>query len=235
MANATNRTTLALWRGAALLAVAAVLLLAGVAIGCQAATAQLAPEAIELDPPRLTGPVSLEETLSRRRSVREYTDQDLTMAEIGQLFWAAQGVTADWGARTAPSAGALYPLEIYAVTRDGVYHYLPDVHRAERTPALGLHQALWEAGLRQDWIREAPAVFVIAAVYERTSAKYGDRSERYVHMEAGHAAENLLLQAVALDLGAVVVGAFHDNQVSRALDLPADQAPLYLIPVGHVE
>jgi SagB-type dehydrogenase family enzyme len=224
------REALALWRGGALL-----VLLVALATGCRPATAQVAPETIEFDPPRLTGPLSVEETLAQRRSVREYTDQDLTMAEIGQLFWAAQGVTADWGARTSPSAGALYPLEIYAVTRDGVYHYLPDMHWAERTPALGLHQALWEAGLRQDWIREAPVVFCIAAVYERTSAKYGDRAERYVHMEVGHAAENLLLQAVALDLGAVVVGAFHDNQVSRALGLPADQAPLYLIPVGHVE
>jgi SagB-type dehydrogenase family enzyme len=98
---------------------------------------------------------------------------------------------------------------------------------------LGLHDALWEAGLKQDWIRNAPAVFVFAAVYARTAGKYGDRAERYVHMEVGHAAENLLLQAVALDLGAVVIGAFHDAQVQRALNLPQDHAPLYLIPVGR--
>lgn len=226
-----ERTATAWWRLGGALALA---LLGALAIGCRPATAQVAPETIELDPPRLSGPMSLEETLAQRRSVREYGDQDLTMAEIGQLFWAAQGVTRDWGARTAPSAGALYPLEIYAVTRDGLYQYMPDLHQAEHTPTLGLHQELWEAGLRQDWIREAPVVFVIAAVYERTSTKYGDRAERYVHMEAGHAAENLLLQAVALDLGAVPVGAFHDKQVADALGLPDDQAPLYLIPVGHV-
>ncbi|MFL7810001.1 MAG: SagB/ThcOx family dehydrogenase [Anaerolineae bacterium] len=186
-----------------------------------------------LPPPRTTGEVSLEETLARRRSVRSYTNQALTWEEIGQLLWAAQGVTRDWGARTAPSAGALYPLETYVVTRDGLYHYLPDGHQVVHSPALGLHQALWEAGLQQDCIREAPAVFLITAVYARTAAKYGARAERYVHMEAGHAAENLLLQAVALDLGGVVVGAFDDDRVQGALGLPKDHAPLYLIPVGH--
>jgi SagB-type dehydrogenase family enzyme len=189
--------------------------------------------ATPLPPPVTAGEVSLEETLARRRSVREYTSQALAWEEIGQLLWAAQGITRDWGARTAPSAGALYPLELYVVTREGLYYYLPQGHQVVHTPALGLHQALWEAGLKQDWIRDAPVVFVIAAVYERTEGKYGARAERYVHMEAGHAAENLLLQAVALDLGAVVIGAFHDDQVQRALDLPADHAPLYLIPVGH--
>jgi SagB-type dehydrogenase family enzyme len=189
--------------------------------------------ATPLPPPRTTGEVSLEETLARRRSVREYTGQALTWEEIGQLLWAAQGITRNWGARTAPSAGALYPLELYVVTRDGLYHYVPDGHQVTYTPALGLHQALWEAGLKQDWIREAPVVFVIAAVYERTEERYGARAERYVYMEVGHAAENLLLQAVALDLGAVVIGAFHDEQVRDALDLPDDHAPLYLIPVGH--
>ena len=189
--------------------------------------------ATPLPPPKTTGEVSLEETLARRRSVRAYTDQDLTWDEIGQLLWAAQGITRDWGARTAPSAGALYPLELYVVTHDGVYHYLPEGHQVVRTPALGLHQALWEAGLKQDAIGDAPVVFVVAAVYERTAGKYGARAERYVHMEVGHAAENLLLQAVALDLGAVVIGAFNDNQVQRALDLPGEHAPLYLIPVGY--
>jgi len=186
-----------------------------------------------LPPLKTTGEMSVEETLARRRSVRTYTGQALTWEEIGQLLWAAQGITRDWGARTAPSAGALYPLEIYVVTRDGLYHYLPEGHQVVHTPALGLHQRLWEAGLKQDWIREAPVVFVIAAVYERMEVKYGARAERYVHMEVGHAAENLLLQAVALDLGAVVVGAFDDEQVREALGLPEDHAPLYLIPVGH--
>jgi SagB-type dehydrogenase family enzyme len=190
-------------------------------------------ETIDLPPPSTVGDVSLEETLDRRRSVRDYTHQVLTWEEIGQLAWATQGITSDWGGRTAPSAGALYPLELYVVTGQGLYHYLPEAHQMLHTPVLGLHETLWQAGLKQDWIREAPAVFVIAAVYARTELKYGDRARRYVHMEVGHAAENLLLQAVALDLGAVVIGAFHDDQVQRALGLPADHAPLYLIPVGH--
>jgi SagB-type dehydrogenase family enzyme len=203
-------------------------------LGCgSTATAMVEAETIDLPPFRTEGEMSLEETLAQRRSVRRYTDEELTWEEIGQLLWAAQGITREWGARTAPSAGGLYPLEAYVVTRQGLYHYLPQGHQVAHTPALGLHEALWEAGLKQDWIREAPAVFVIAAVYARTSAKYGDRAERYVHLEAGHAAENLLLQAVALDLGGVVVGAFHDERVQAALGLPADHAPLYLIPVGH--
>jgi SagB-type dehydrogenase family enzyme len=197
------------------------------------ATARVEREPIDLPAPRTSSPVSLEETLSNRRSVRAYTDERLTIDEIGQLLWATQGITRDWGGRTAPSAGALYPLEVYAVTREGLYHYLPTGHRSLYTPIFGLHDALWEAGLKQDWIREAPVVFCIAAVYARTSDKYGARAVRYVHMEVGHAAENLLLQAVALDLGAVVVGAFHDDQVRSALGLPDDHAPLYLIPVGH--
>jgi SagB-type dehydrogenase family enzyme len=149
------------------------------------------------------------------------------------LLWATQGITRDWGARTAPSAGALYPLEVYVVTAEGLYHYVPQGHRMTLTPQVGLRDELWTAGLKQDCIRHAPAVFIIAAVYRRTSTKYGERAARYVHLEAGHAAENLLLQAVALGLGGVPVGAFHDHQVQRILGLADDHEPLYLVPVGH--
>jgi SagB-type dehydrogenase family enzyme len=162
----------------------------------------------------------------------------LTWHEIGQLLWSAQGLTLDRGPsqpglRSAPSAGALYPLETYVVTGEGMYHYLVANHSVHPNPGLGLRQELWEAGLKQDWIREAPAVFCLAALYQRTSARYGARAARYVHMEAGHAAENILLQAVALGLGGVVIGAFDDDRVKRILDLPEQQEPLYLIPVGH--
>jgi SagB-type dehydrogenase family enzyme len=190
-------------------------------------------DAQSLPPPRLEGTASLEEALAARRSVRDYADKTLTWEEIGQLLWSMQGVTRNWGGRTAPSAGALYPLETYVVTAEGLYHYQPAGHQVTATPRLGLRQALWEAGLKQDYIRLAPAVFAIAAVYKRTSGKYGERAARYVHLEAGHAAENLLLQAVALGLGGVVIGAFYDDKVQAALDLPGDQEPLYLIPVGH--
>jgi len=191
-----------------------------------------------LPSPNLTGTVSLEETLAARRSVRSYSSKTLTWQEIGQLLWAAQGVTLErgpsqLGLRSAPSAGALYPLEAYVVTGEGLYRYLPADHAVRHTPKLGLRQDLWEPGLKQDWVREAPAVFVLAAVVQRTAARYGARAARYVHMEAGHAAENLLLQAVALGLGGVVIGAFYDDQIARVLDLPEQQEPLYLIPVGH--
>ena len=229
---------MAVWRRACSWALAGLvatqLLVAG---GCARGTPRPSPEAAErrivLPAPRLEGEVSLEETLSRRRSARDYTDRPLTWGDIGQLLWATQGVTADWGARTAPSAGALYPLELYVCTAEGVHRYVPQGHQLEKVSSSDARDGLWEAALLQNWILEAPAVFAIIGVYERTELKYGDRAERYVKLEAGHACQNLLLQAVALDLGAVPVGAFYDDQVQAALELPADHEPLYLVPVGH--
>ena len=191
------------------------------------------PQEMALPEPRLQGELSLEETLVRRRSVRSFTEEELSLEEISQLLWAAQGLTADWGGRTAPSAGALYPLEVYVATTNGLYHYVPQGHKVIIESQADLRPKLWEAGLKQDAIREAAAIFVITAVYERTAQKYGDRAERYVKLEAGHACQNILLQAVALDLGAVPIGAFYDDQVQAALSLPSDHEPLYLIPVGH--
>jgi SagB-type dehydrogenase family enzyme len=177
--------------------------------------------------------MSLEEAIARRRSVREFGIEPLSWEEISQLLWSAQGVTDPRGLRAAPSAGALYPLEVYLALPEGAYHYLPQKQALKLVTESDLRADLWEAGLRQDALRQAPAVFVITAVYERTEAKYGDRAGRYVQMEAGHAAQNLLLQAVALDLGAVSIGAFYDERVADALGLPPDHRPLYLIPVGH--
>jgi SagB-type dehydrogenase family enzyme len=196
-------------------------------------SATLSLEILDLPQPCTRGDVSLEETLARRRSVRQYTDEHLTTDEISQLLWAAQGITRDWGGRTAPSAGALYPLEVYVATPEGLYHYLPDGHRTEVLSLQDLRQALARAGLDQSAIHDAPAVFVIAAVYARTAGKYGNRAERYVKLEAGHVGQNILLQAVALGLGGVPIGAFRDAQVQRVLGLPTDHEPLYLMPVGH--
>lgn len=201
--------------------------------GVQEVTASPQTEEIALPAPRLKGEMSLEETLAARRSVREFTEEEVTLEEISQLLWAAQGITADWGGRTAPSAGALYPLEVYVATADGLYHYVPQGHKAIIESRADLRDGLWQAGLSQNAIREASAVFVIAAVYARTEKKYGGRAERYVKLEAGHAAQNLVLQAVALGLGGVTIGAFYDDQVQSALSLPSDHEPLYLIPVGH--
>jgi SagB-type dehydrogenase family enzyme len=190
-------------------------------------------EVLELPVPRLKGNLTLEEALAARRSVREFSDEPLTMQDLSQLLWAAQGLTAPWGGRTAPSAGALYPLEVYLVTPDGLCRYLPDGHRLEVLAHDDRRRALARAALGQEAVAGAPAVLIITAVYARTSQKYGNRAGRYVHLEAGHAAQNVLLQAVSLGLGAVPVGAFDDRAVQYALGLPPDHEPLYLIPVGH--
>lgn len=191
-------------------------------------------ERVVLPPPVKAGRTSLEEALMKRRSVREFSSKPLTEAEVGQMLWAAQGITDPDGLRTAPSAGALYPLELYVATGDGVFHYDPQAHQLQRRSPQDARRALHHAGLEQDALLHAPAVFVIAAVYARTARKYGpDRSPRYVQLEAGHSAQNLLLQAVTLGLGAVPMGAFKDAAVHDALKLPSDEQPLYLIPAGH--
>ncbi len=188
---------------------------------------------IQLPRPVHTGKTSLEETILRRESVRNFTSKPLTLQETSQLLWAAQGVTRKWGGRAAPSAGALYPLEVYLATAEGFFHYLPARHQLVRLSSQNLLKDLCQAALGQACTRDAPAVIVLTAVHERTSGKYGPRAERYIAMEAGHAAQNILLQATALGLGAVPVGAFYDDPVQKALGLPGDHRPLYLIPVGH--
>lgn len=188
----------------------------------------------KLPAPKQTSKLSLEEAIQQRRSVREFSDVALTDAEQGQLLWAAQGIThRPMGLRAAPSAGALYPLEAYVVTHAGVYHYEPRTHQLRQTSSTDVREVLFRAALRQEAVRDAPAVFVLAGVYERTAKKYRGRAERYVHMEAGHAAQNLLLQAVSLGLAAVPIGAFDDGEVRQALALPPAHRPLYLLPVGH--
>ena len=189
---------------------------------------------IALPEPRVTGVISLEEVLAARRSERDFTREPLTLDDLSQLLWSAQGITEpDGRGRAAPSAGGTYPLELYVVNHLGLYHYLPSDHSLEVLGEDDLRPALAEAALGQQHVADAPAVVVITAVFARTEERYGERAERYVYLEAGHAAQNVLLQAVALDLGAVPVGAFHDEDVRRLLGLPADHVPLYLIPVGH--
>jgi SagB-type dehydrogenase family enzyme len=182
---------------------------------------------------------SVEQVLRQRRSVRNFSTQALTLAEASQLLWAAQGITDPQGLRTAPSAGALYPLEVFLVAgnvRDlpaGVYRYQPGQHALEHLIEADIRPALARAALGQSWVRKAAAVVVFAALYRRTTIKYGERGIRYAHIEAGHAAENLFLQAVSLELNTVVVGAFHDDAVRHTLGLPEDHVPLILMPVGR--
>jgi len=196
-------------------------------------------ENVALPEPSVTGSTSLEQLLAQRRSIRDYQTTALELAEIGQLLWAAQGITHLQGLRAAPSAGALYPLELYVVTgrieglAQGVYHYAPRHHQLMKTSDADLRDALTRAAMSQDWIKHAPAVIVFTADHERTTRKYGKRGKRYVHIEVGHAAQNLFLQSESLGLATVVVGAFNDDEVARVLRLPADLQALLLMPVGR--
>lgn len=191
---------------------------------------------IILPQPITKGKVSLEEAIFKRRSQREFQRKDLSLEQIGQLLWAAQGITAKRGGfnfRAAPSAGALYPLELYALTKDGLYHYIPEGHKLENLSDRDLRGDLADAALGQGSVASSALDIVICAVYERVTSKYGQRGVRYVHIEAGHAAQNIHLQAVALGLGSVPIGAFSDEGVQKTLGLPKDHEPLYIIPVGY--
>jgi SagB-type dehydrogenase family enzyme len=197
---------------------------------------------ISLPKPQLKGKISFEEVLSKRRSVREFKNEALSINEISQLLWSVQGITEKmWGLRTAPSAGALYPLEVYIIAgnvkdlKSGVYKYIPETHSIKKIIDGDQRKSLYNSALQQEAIIDAAVNFVITAVYERTSRKYGNRAERYVHFEVGHAAQNLLLQATALNLGAVPIGAFYDDKVKSTLKLPQNEQPLYIIPIGKVK
>ena len=196
-------------------------------------------EYIKLPNPELSGEQSVEMLLQQRRSVRSYQKSSLNLTEVGQLLWSAQGVSDAQGLRTAPSAGALYPLKLFVVVGDvnelspGIYQYNPEEHSLLKTANGDLRKLLQKAALNQSSIGDAAIIFVFTAIYQRTTWKYGDRGVRYVHMEVGHAGQNLFLQAEALDLGTVVVGAFNDDEVREVLNLDDDMQPLSLMPVGR--
>lgn len=194
---------------------------------------------IELPEPRYDSETSIEKTLLERRSVREYSDKPLSLDEISQLLWAAQGITNTRDFRTAPSAGALYPLEVFIVVGNvnelpsGVYRYLPNDHKLDKVLDEDKRSELYDVSLSQSSIKNASVVLVFSAVYDRTTVKYGERGIRYVHIEVGHAAENVFLQTVSLGLSAVVIGAFHDEEVQKVLCLKHDERPLLLMPIGR--
>jgi SagB-type dehydrogenase family enzyme len=187
---------------------------------------------MSLPPPSPTGTLALEQALATRHSVRSYAGRPLGTARIGQLFWAAQGITHGAQGRPAPSAGALYPLQLYAVTGQEILRYLPEGHRAQQWTVSRAAQELARASGGQAAVRAAPTVLVIAAVPARTAGKYGSRAVRYIDLEAGHAAQNILLQAVATGLAAVPIGSFDDDEVAAVLGLTSGEVPRYLIPVG---
>lgn len=193
-------------------------------------------ETVSLPKPKYTSKVSVEEAIQKRRSVRAYKDTALTIEEISQLLWSVQGRTAGWGGKTVPSAGATYPLEIYLVVgkvdgiESGVYHYNSDEHSISRKKQGDFRSKLATSALGQEYIAKAPVSIVISAVYERTTRRYGERGIRYVHMEVGHAGQNLHLQCETMGLGTVMIGAFDDDMVKNVLGIT--ETPLYIMPVG---
>jgi SagB-type dehydrogenase family enzyme len=194
---------------------------------------------IPLPEPRLKSDCPVEGSLAARRSNREFSGEALTLAEAGQLLWAAQGVTHGEGFRTAPSAGALYPLELYLVAgrvgelEPGVYHYQPVSHSVRLRQAGDLRAEVAEAALGQLWMADAAAIVVIAAVERRTAAKYGSAAERYIAIEVGHAAQNVALQGIALGLGTGFVGAFDEEELGRVPLLAPGEEAYYLLPLGR--
>ncbi|ASJ07279.1 SagB/ThcOx family dehydrogenase [Thermococcus pacificus] len=191
---------------------------------------------VKLPEPRTQGEMSLEEAIYRRRSIRGYTTEPLTIEELSQLLWAAYGINA-WGKRTSPSAGARYPFEVYVVVgnveglRPGLCHYDGKNHVLKLIREGDLRKELASACLGQRHVEEAPVNIVIAAHYERTTSRYGQRGIRYVHIDAGHMGQNIYLQATALGLGTVAVGAFRDDEVKRVIGVEGE--PLYIFPVGR--
>jgi SagB-type dehydrogenase family enzyme len=187
-------------------------------------------EKVSLPPPAKTGGMSLNEALARRRSVRSFTSASLTPQEVAQLLWSAQGITGDKGQRTAPSAHAWYFLRVYLANSEGLFEYLPASHELQKVSGKDLRASLSP----QAAVSAAPAVLIVAGDYDRAVQQVGpEMGTRFVVVEAGHAAQNVLLQATALGLGAVPVGGIQPKQAQATAGLPANSVPIYLIPVGH--
>jgi len=228
---------------AALMVVAVIILLPGRCEREKSMHSRIAPVAgqvkVRLPLPNPDSTTSIEKALRERRSVRDYRKAPLSLEELAQLLWAAQGITHGSGLRTAPSAGALYPLETYLVAGEvtdlppGVYRYLPQRHELALLRSGDVRNQLRVASLHQDAVSDAPAAIVFGVVLARSTGKYGKRGIRYGHMEAGIAAQNVSLQAVSLNLGTVVIGAFQDDEVRGVLSMPAAEDPMIIMPVGR--
>lgn len=200
------------------------------------------PEPINLPSPSQKGSMSLEEAIAHRRSIRRFAPEPLSLSQLSQILWAAQGLTKSGGRyRAAPSAGATYPLEIFVVCGKnsitevgaGIYHYNIDSHSLSLHYKGDIRLELARAALGEEAIYQAPVDIIICAEYERTAVRYGTRAERHVHMEVGHAGQNIYLQATALGLATVAVGAFNDERVREVLRLEKQYKPLYIMPVGR--
>ena len=209
-------------------------------------TAEETPRVFVLPAPDTTGSVSVEQALAGRRSRRDFQDREMPIQKLSQILWAAYGITEPrpqpalrGGLRTTPSAGALYPLELYVIVGNvegltpGVYRYVSEGHKLVRTIDGDVRNELREAALGQRMVSQAPVSVFYSAVFERTTRRYGERGRKYVYIELGHSAQNVYLQVEALGLGTVAIGAFADDRVREILDLPGNETPLYLMPIGY--
>lgn len=191
---------------------------------------------VDLPKPDYTGKTSIEEALLKRRSVRKYKNEPITLKELSQLLWSAQGVTSERGFRTAPSPGALYPLRLYTIAHNvtglekTIYEYIPNEHKLLKRKDIG--KIDYSKISRQGWIAKSAVIFVFTADYGRVAESYGKWAKRFTDMEAGHAAQNLQLQGISLGIGSCVVGAFNDDEINRILNLPENETSIYLIPAG---
>jgi SagB-type dehydrogenase family enzyme len=199
-------------------------------------------ERVRLPEPNVEGDISVERAIRRRCSRRQFADEPIGLEYLSQVLWCAQGITSDDGRRrAAPSAGATYPLFLYVAVREGgvtgveagIYRYVPADHSLEPHSEGDKHRQIAAAALNQDFLAGAPALILMAADYPRTTVRYGERGIRYVAMEAGHIGQNIYLQAEALGLGTVAIGAFYDDQLAAAFGLSDDRDALYLMSVGH--
>ena len=194
-------------------------------------------ETLSLPKPFVSSEKSLNRCLMDRRSRRRYTAESLTLQEVSSLLFAADGITNARGFRTAPSAGATFPMEIYIYARyvdsleKGVYHYLPQVHSIEMIKKGDISRMLSKEALEQKWVANASMLIIIAAQMDRTVSVYGERGYRYVYMEAGHIGQNIYLEAEELGLGTAGIGAFQDNEIKKVLGI--DESPLYIFPIGR--
>ena len=212
------------------------------AFACVILGIRVSDAAIVLPKPSLDGKVSVEKAIQQRRTVRDFRETPLSIPHLGQLLWAAQGITDPNGVgRSAPSGGARYPLDIYVIVGkkgveglgEGAYHYAPGNHSIALMNKKDLRSEIGSASLGQMWMAGAPVMFIITAEYRRITGRYGDRGIRYARIEAGHVGQNLFLQAEALGLGAGIVGAFNDAEVVKVMGIPPQHEPLLIMPVGY--
>ncbi len=196
---------------------------------------------IPLPQPDKKGKVSIEEVLSKRRSIRNYLNEPIKLSEITQLLWAAQGITANDGRRASPSAGATYPIEIYLANgsviglNKGLYKYIPEKHSLQLIYEKDLFFEICKSTYQIELLKRSAGLFIITAIPEKTTSVYAERGFRYIYMEAGHIGENIALQGVSLGIGTVMIGAFDDHKLSEILKLNKGEIPLYIIPIGKTD